>query len=92
MTIVVMVHYTYLDRFYFSLSDDISLILINWKLKNLLIKSRFFHFYFLNSDISVNIKVINIKFSVRFLKVRPEGCVAQIFYLGLDFNFMSKNG
>ena len=60
MMIVVMVCYTYLDRLYFFLSNVISLIFINWKLKNLLIKSRFFHFYFVNSDISCNIKVINM--------------------------------
>ena len=35
MIIVVMVYHTYLDRLYFSLSDDICFILINWKLKNL---------------------------------------------------------
>ena len=92
MILVVMVYYTYLDRLDFSLSNDICLILMNWKIKNLLIKNRFFHFYFLNSDISGNIKVINMKFSVRFLKVRPEGSVSQIFDLGLGFNFMSKNG
>ena len=53
--IVVMVYNTYLDRLYFTLSNDICFILINWKLKNLLIKNRFFHFYFLNSHIFVNI-------------------------------------
>ena len=60
MILIVMVYYTYLDRLDFSLSNDIRLILINWKLKNLLIENRFCHFYFLNSDISGNIKVINI--------------------------------
>ena len=55
-------------------------------------KNIFFHFYFLNNDISGNIKVINMEFSVRFLKVGPEGSMSQIFYLGLSFNFMSKNG
>ena len=33
-----------------------------------------------------------MKFSVRFLKVRPEGSMSQIFDLGLSINFMSKNG
>ena len=53
---------------------------------NLLIKIRFLHFYFLNSDISNNIKVINIRFSVRFLKVRPEESLSQIIDLGHSFN------
>ena len=53
--IAVMVYYTYLDRLYFSLSNDIGFILINWKLKNLWIENGFFNFYFLNSDIFVNI-------------------------------------
>ena len=35
--------------------DDIGFIFMNWKLKNLLIKNRFFHFYFLTIDFLVNI-------------------------------------
>ena len=35
MMIVVKVYYTYLDRMYFSLSDDTFFILIIWELKNL---------------------------------------------------------
>ena len=47
MMIVLKVYYKYLDRLYFSLSDDTCFILMNWKLKNLSIKNRFFHFDFL---------------------------------------------
>ena len=86
MILVVMVYYTYLDRLDFFLPNDISLILY-WKLKN-----RFFHFYFLNSDISGNIKVINMKLCVRFLKVCIEGKASQTFDSGLCFNYISKNG
>ena len=52
--IVLMVYYTDLDKLYFSLFDDIGFIFMNWKLKNLLIKNRFFHFYFLTIDFLVN--------------------------------------
>ena len=43
-------------------------------------------------DISVNIYIIDLKFSVYILKVPLEGSVSQIFYLGPCFHFMAKNG
>ena len=43
-------------------------------------------------DISVNIYIIKLKFSVCMLKVLPEGSVSQNFDLGPSFYFMAKNG
>ena len=43
-------------------------------------------------DISVNIYIIDLKFSVCILKVLVEGSVSQIFYLGPSFYLMTKNG
>ena len=42
----------------------------------------FFHLYFLNSDISVTICAIKIKFSMRLPKVIIEGNVSQIVKKG----------
>ena len=56
------------------------------------ILNHFYHFYFLNIDISVAIKVFDLKFSVCVLGIVFEGSMSQIFYLGLSFYFMSKNG
>ena len=57
-----------------------------------LLRIDFFHFYFLNSHMFVNIQVMNMKFSVWFLKIRLEGSLSQIFYLGPSFYVLSKNG
>ena len=51
----------------------------------------FYHFYFLNIDISVTIQVFGLTFMVCVLKVTLEGSMSQYFDLGLSFYFMSKN-
>ena len=43
-------------------------------------------------NISVTIKVFDLKCSVYALNVPLERRVSQIFYLGFSFYFMSKNG
>ena len=58
---------------------------------NLLILNLFFHFYFFNIDISLNIYTLVIKFYTGALNIPPEGTVSQIFYLGPSFYFMTKN-
>ena len=49
-------------RDYFSLSFDRSVILNLFDLRMLGILNLSYHFYFLNMDISLNIKVIDMKF------------------------------
>ena len=49
-------------RVYFSLSFDRSVIVIRFGLRFKKIKINFFHFYFLNMDISFNIEVTDIQF------------------------------
>ena len=58
----------------------------------LLILNLFFHFYFLNMDISLNIYTLVIKFYTGVRNIPIEGSVSQIFYLGPGFYFMIKNG
>ena len=43
-------------------------------------------------DISLTIYIIDLRFSVYNLKVRLEGSMSQIFYLGPSLFFMAKNG
>ena len=50
--------------------------------------SDFFHFYFLNINISLTIKVFNLKFAMCVLKYLLKGSLSQIFYLGPSFYFM----
>ena len=76
--VVVMVHYIYYERSYFSLSFDIQVILKGRKLRKLKIYNDFFHFYFLNMDISLTIYFIDLRFSVYNLKVLLEGSLSQI--------------
>ena len=52
----------------------------------------FLSLLFFEHDISVTIKVFDLKLCVHILKVPLEGRVSQIFYLGFSFYFMSKNG
>ena len=59
---------------------------------NLLILNLFFHFYFLNMDISLNIYTLVIQFYTEILNIPLEGTVSQIFDLGPGFYFMTKNG
>ena len=62
------------------------------RIKEIMIFIDFVHFYFLNSDISVTIHVMRQTFSECDLKVLLEGSVSQIFFLGLSFYFIPKNG
>ena len=55
-------------------------------------KNLFFDKIFLNFHFSVTIAYINLKFCLVILHIDSEGTVSQIFYLGLSFYFMSKNG
>ena len=59
---------------------------------NVLILNLFFHFYFLDMDISLNIYTLVMKFYTGVLNILLEGTVSQIFNLGLGFYFMTKNG
>ena len=68
------------------------MIMINRFLRKTLILNHFFNFYFLNMDISLCICFLRLKFCMLGYKVVLEGTVSQIFYLGLRFYFMLKNG
>ena len=46
----------------------------------------------MNKDYSLNLHGINMKFETHTLGILIEGTVSQIFYLGLTFYFMVKNG
>ena len=85
-------YYTSNYRSYFSLSNDINYVVVTSILIKLLILNLFSHFYFLNMDISLNIQTLAIKFYTGVLNIPLEGSVSQIFYLGLSFYFMIKNG
>ena len=52
------------------------------------ILNEIFHFYFLNSDILLIIKITIIKFYTDIKNIHMEGTVSQIFYLGLSFYFI----
>ena len=56
------------------------------------LNSDFFHFYFLNMNISVNIHPFDPKLSVCNPNILLEGSMSQNFDLGPTFDFMSKNG
>ena len=43
-------------------------------------------------DISVIVQNFSTNLFMHVLKVLPEGSLSQIFYLGLSFYFMTKNG
>ena len=58
----------------------------------LLILNRFFHFYFLNMDISLNMYTLVIQFYTGVPNISHEESVSQIFYLSPGFYFMIKNG
>ena len=84
-------YYTSNYRSYFSLSNEINYVRITSVFMNLLILNLFFHFYFLNMDISLNIYTLVMKFYTGALNIPLEGSVSQIFYLGPGFYFMNKN-
>ena len=52
----------------------------------------FFRVLFFNMDISLDSCVRELKFCIVGHKIPLEGGVSQIFYLGLSFYFMLKNG
>ena len=62
------------------------------ELKKQIIKNLFFHFYFLAKDFSLNTVAMHLKFYTHVDNILMEGTVSQIFYLGLSFDFMTKNG
>ena len=56
----------------------------------LLILNLFFHFYFLNMDISLNIYTLVITFYTGVLNIPLEGSVSQIFLFRPWFLFYDK--
>ena len=48
--------------------------------------------YFLIVHISTNDMPDNLRLCIHVDNIPSEGKVSQIFYLGLSFHFMSKNG
>ena len=56
------------------------------------LENRTFDNYFLNVDFSLTITHRDFKSRLPSLNTPLEGTVSQIFYLGLRFYFMSKNG
>ena len=66
--------------------------IINGSKKKKQTKNLFFHFYFLNKDISLNIRVRELRFGTYLNNIHMEGTVSPIFYLGLSFYFIPKNG
>ena len=49
-----------------------------------------FVIYFFNKDISLNISLICLKFSIQGVKGQMEGSVSQNFYLGPTFYFIQS--
>ena len=66
------------------------MIKVSWSKKQA--KNLFSHFYFLNKEISLNIKARLMQFYTHVKNIHIEGTVSQICDIGLSFNFMSKNG
>ena len=77
---------------YFFISFDINNIHIILDSRKVWILNLFYHFYFLNMDISLNIEVSIIKFATGIDKNHMQGTLSQIYYLGLGFYFMANNG
>ena len=57
---------------------------------NLLILNLFFHFYFFNMDISLNIYTLVIQIYTGALNIPPEGTVSHIFLFRPWFLFYDK--
>ena len=92
-TVLVIITYNIPNkRGYFSVSFDSSFIVIKFDLIFKKIKTDFFHFYFLNMDISFNIQVTEMKLCTGVKNIHMEGTVSQIFDIGLSFDFILKNG
>ena len=89
---VIFTYYTSNERESFSLFNVINNFVIINVQKKTQIKKLFFHFYFLNKDISFVIQNKQMRFSTDVKHFHVEGTVPQIFDLGLSFYFISKNG
>ena len=74
-----VLHYTSNHRSYFSLSTEINYVGITSVFMNVLILNLFFHFYFLNMDISLNIYTLVITFYTGVLNIPLEETVSQFF-------------
>ena len=61
---------------------------IGINVKNIMIKTNFFHLYFSNVHISVNNEYENIKLRVRLPYIHGERTLSQISSLCPSFNFM----
>ena len=61
---------------------------MKFDLKKNLNKNLFFHFNFLNINISLIMKLPVLKVYTDVKNTRMEGTVSQIFYLGLSFYFI----
>ena len=61
---------------------------MTFDLKKQQIEHLIFHFYFLNSDISIIIELTVIPFYTDVKNISVEGTVSQIFYLGLSLYFI----
>ena len=77
----------YIIKEFFPLSNDIYGVLIGRELRKLFIKNLFFHFNFLNLDISLTIHTIHLRFSVCIHKVILQGSVSRIFDSGPSFYY-----
>ena len=56
------------------------------------LKNRIFDIYFFNVNFSLTIAHREFKSRLHSLHTPLKGTLSQIFYLGLGFYFMSKNG
>ena len=61
-------------------------------IKEIMNLKQFFHFYFFNMDIPVNIFIFDLKFPVCVPKVHLQGRVSQNFDLGPSFILWKKTG
>ena len=75
----LITHYTHEERSHLSRFGDVCFITIRQKLKKILIKWRFLHFYSLSMDISVTIQEFELKRSVCHLNIFLESSMCQNF-------------
>ena len=88
-----LTYYIHEMKVFFPVSDHIFDTMFSLDFQKIVIQNQFDHFYFLNMNISITVLVFNQTLFVYVLKVLLEGSISQIvFYLGLSFYFMSKNG
>ena len=75
----IFTHYISNERESISLSNDTTnyIIKVIIKVREMVNTKHVFHFYFLNKDVK---------------HIHMKGSVSQIFYLGLSFCFIPKNG